>query len=282
MVMINKDLVLWTQRTGADAGASASSDDSSPNQPSGSGELSKVDQTPDSTKKPHWPFQEHLLPHRSKHILDSDERLIQKAIEKVTEAFEGEQANQVISEIKALLTHVLNSIRMFLESYEGRISRPFYLFTPVGSNSHSLFEEMVCINQHQRDLVIKLLGITNKAISRIIKKPRKVANRLRDIVYKAQLLRNYISFHYHTYYTTLFSKMDTTENRAYVEVTKDYIRQMDSDWDLALELLEKIKGMVNDGMMRLKPVPSRFSSLMLNVKKRLGIKDGPPTDTTTD
>ncbi|KAH6564625.1 hypothetical protein BASA62_007791 [Batrachochytrium salamandrivorans] len=170
----------------------------------------------------------------SKHILDSDERLIQKAIEKVTGAFEGEQANQVISEIKALLTHVLNSIRMFLESYE--------------------------------------------AISRIIKKPRKVANRLRDIVYKAQLLRNYISFQYYTYYTTLFSKMDTTENRAYVEVTKDYIRQMDSDWDLALELLEKIKGMVNDGMMRLKPVPSRFSSLTSSVKKRLGIKDGPPAD----
>ncbi|KAH6591809.1 hypothetical protein BASA50_008476 [Batrachochytrium salamandrivorans] len=37
--------------TGADAGASASSDDSSPNQPSGSGELNKVDQTPDSTEE---------------------------------------------------------------------------------------------------------------------------------------------------------------------------------------------------------------------------------------
>ncbi|KAH9252655.1 hypothetical protein BASA81_009436 [Batrachochytrium salamandrivorans] len=127
---------------GAEAGASASSDDSSPNQPSGSGELNKVDQTSDPTEEPRWFFQKHLLPHRPKHILDSDERLIQKAIEKVTGAFEGEQANQVISEIKALLTHLLNSIRMFLESYEGRISVPFYLFTPVGSNSYSLFEEM--------------------------------------------------------------------------------------------------------------------------------------------
>ncbi|KAH6582461.1 hypothetical protein BASA60_001915 [Batrachochytrium salamandrivorans] len=170
----------------AEAGASASSDDSSPNQPSGSGELNKVSQTPDSTEEPRWLFQEQLLPHRSKHILDSDERLIQKAIEKVTGAFEGPTSAQL------------------------------YLIPVL----YLLYD--------------------------------------------------------------LFSKMDTTENRAYVEVTKDYIRQMDSDWDLALELLEKIKGMVNDGMMRLKPVPSRFSSLTSSVKKRLGIKDGPPVDTTTD
>ncbi|KAH6582101.1 hypothetical protein BASA61_008676, partial [Batrachochytrium salamandrivorans] len=62
------------------AGASASSDDSSLDQPSGSGGLSELDQTPDSIEEPRWPSQEH--------ILQGDKESIQKAVTKVTEAFE--------------------------------------------------------------------------------------------------------------------------------------------------------------------------------------------------
>ncbi|KAH6573802.1 hypothetical protein BASA60_005869 [Batrachochytrium salamandrivorans] len=76
------------------AGASASSDDSSPDHPSGSGELSELYQLLDPTDEPRWPFGEHVLTQRPKYILQSDEESIKTVIEKVTEAFEGENKDE--------------------------------------------------------------------------------------------------------------------------------------------------------------------------------------------
>ncbi|KAH9270178.1 hypothetical protein BASA83_007697 [Batrachochytrium salamandrivorans] len=66
----------------AEAGAGASSDDSSPYHPSGSGELSELDQTSDSTGELYWPSQEHLLPHRQRYIRGVTKNLSKKPLKK--------------------------------------------------------------------------------------------------------------------------------------------------------------------------------------------------------
>ncbi|KAH6573683.1 hypothetical protein BASA62_002814 [Batrachochytrium salamandrivorans] len=90
----------------AEAGASASSDDSSSNQPSGSGRNT---------------------------FCESDEESIKTVIEKVTEAFEGENKDEFISDIKTVLTIVLNSIRVFLAAYDSKDTAPFVLMIPGGT-----------------------------------------------------------------------------------------------------------------------------------------------------
>ncbi|KAH6598176.1 hypothetical protein BASA61_002946 [Batrachochytrium salamandrivorans] len=273
--------------TGASAGAEAgaetsdSSDDSIPNHPSSSGGLSELDQTPDPTEEPPWSFQEQLLIQRPKYILDSDEESIQKVVKKVTGAFEDED-NQVIPEIEALLTHVLNSARMFLASYESETSTPFFLSTAEDSDHSSLFETMSDIRQYGGNIVKEFLGIVEDIISRIIKKPQDVMKELRKIVNRVAYMRNFTTFLCDSRYMALFSKVETTENEAYVEVTKAYIRQMESDRKLALKLLKKIQGMVDNGGIKLKSMSSRYLALMLDARNHLDIEDGPPTDTTKD
>ncbi|KAH6577460.1 hypothetical protein BASA62_000887 [Batrachochytrium salamandrivorans] len=122
----------------AEAGAGASSDDSSPYHPSGSGELSELDQTSDSTGELYWPSQEHLLPHRQRYIPRSDKESIQKAVKKVTEAFEGENKEEFVTEVEVLLTHVLSSARRSLAAYNSQTSTLFFYLSQRAppTNSH--------------------------------------------------------------------------------------------------------------------------------------------------
>ncbi|KAH6582714.1 hypothetical protein BASA61_008381 [Batrachochytrium salamandrivorans] len=254
-----------------------------PTNPSGSGELSELDQTPDFTDEPHWSFQEQLLNQRPNYILQSDEESIQKAVEKVTRAFEGESKNEFISEIEAVLTNALSSVRMFLASYDSKIMVPFYFIIPGGTtDQQSSNEEMLDIQKSGKTTVKESLDILEMAIYRITQIPRKVMQELRNIVYRVAYMLSFTTFLCDSHYMVLFPKVKNPENEAYVEVTKAYVFQMKSDWELASELLKKIKGMVNDGIVKPKTMSSRYLSLMSNVKNRLGIKGEPPADTTTD
>ncbi|KAH6592897.1 hypothetical protein BASA50_007735 [Batrachochytrium salamandrivorans] len=306
--------LLWKR---ADAGASASSDDSSLDQPSGSGGLSELDQTPDSIEEPRWPSQEH--------ILQGDKESIQKAVTKVTEAFEGERANRVISEIKAFLTYVLSSAKRSLKSYESETSALFFLFIPEGTTDQQsltkeildlhksgevtfeetidiqksrettieeildlhksgevTIEEMIDIQKSGKYVVKEHFDMVKDAIYRIITNPQNVVKELRNILYWVTYMRNFIKFLYDSRYMVLFSEVRIPENEVYVEVTKAYVRRMENDWKLASKLLAKIENMVDSGSMRPKTISSKASSLISNVKKRLGIKGEPPADTTTD
>ncbi|KAH6573798.1 hypothetical protein BASA60_005865 [Batrachochytrium salamandrivorans] len=120
------------------------------------------------------------------------------------------------------------------------------------------------------------------AIYRIITNPQNVVKELRNILYWVTYMRNFIKFLYDSRYMVLFSEVRIPENEVYVEVTKAYVRRMENDWKLASKLLAKIENMVDSGSMRPKTISSKASSLISNVKKRLGIKGEPPADTTTD
>ncbi|KAH6586485.1 hypothetical protein BASA50_000440 [Batrachochytrium salamandrivorans] len=265
------------------AEADASSDDSSSNQPSGSGELSELYRTSNPVKEPRWPFGEHALTQRPKYILQSDEESIQTVIEKVTEAFEGENKDEFISKIKTVLTIVLNSVRVFLAAYDSKDTAPFVLMIPKGTtDQQSSIEKIIDMQNSGKRYVEELLGVVEKAISHTVKDPRKMMKGLQDIRCHTAHMRNFIVNMYHLHYMILFSKVWSLENRAYVDVTESYIRQVWSDGDRVSELLDKIERMTDSGMIKPKPVPSIFSSLMSSIKKRLGINDGPPADTTTD
>ncbi|KAH6599090.1 hypothetical protein BASA61_002698 [Batrachochytrium salamandrivorans] len=265
------------------AGASASSDDSSPDHPSGSGELSELYQLLDPTDEPRWPFGEHVLTQRPKYILQSDEESIKTVIEKVTEAFEGENKDEFISKIEAVLTIVLNSIRVFLAEYDSKATAPFFLIIPEGTTDQQpLIEKILDIQKSGRRYVKELLGIVEDSIYRITQDPRNAIYGLRRIGCHTAHMRNFIVRMYHSRYMTLLLEVWSLENEARVTVTESYIRQVWSDWGVVSKLLDKIKGMVDSGMIKPKPVPSIFSSLMSNIKWLLGIKDEPPADTTTD
>ncbi|KAH6585406.1 hypothetical protein BASA61_006841 [Batrachochytrium salamandrivorans] len=102
-----QDLVLWTRHVlsdaeadvetsnNAEAGAGASSDDSSPDHPSGSGELSELDQTSDSDRGSSIGLPRNTcLLIGQRYIPRSDKESIQKAVTKVTEAFEEGATDQ--------------------------------------------------------------------------------------------------------------------------------------------------------------------------------------------
>ncbi|KAH6592846.1 hypothetical protein BASA50_007795 [Batrachochytrium salamandrivorans] len=266
----------------AGAGAGASSSDSSSNHPSGSGELSKLYQLLDSTDEPRWPFQKYVLTQRPKYILQSDEESIQKAVEKVTEVFEGENKEEFISEVETVLAFVLNSIRVFLAAYDSRATAPFLLFIPKGANRKSFIKKIIDMQKDGRRYVEEALDVVEIAISGTVKDPRNAIYGLRRIGCHTAYMRNFILHMYHSRYVTLFSRVKSPKNKARVKVTESYIRQVWSDWDVVSKLLDKIERMVNNGMIKPKPVPSIFSSLMSNIKWLLGINDEPPTDTTTD
>ncbi|KAH6570779.1 hypothetical protein BASA50_001042 [Batrachochytrium salamandrivorans] len=272
--------ILPDSEAGAEAKTGASSDDSSPNHPSGSSAFSRVYRTPYFIEGPHWFFQEQLLPHRPRHILDSDEKSIKTVIRKVTEEFEDENRNEFISQIDILLTHVLNSLRMFLDSYGSKINTPFFLIIPKDINQQSLTKRMDDTREYGKAIVKEFLRIVEKYISRIIKKPQHVVRELDRIVNNAAHMRISTSNRYYEYYRGLFSEVETIENREHVEVTKDYIRQMNSDRDLAMKVLKKIEGMVSDDMIKRKPIVIKV--VPLDVNNLLGITDGPPTGTTTE
>ncbi|KAH6568189.1 hypothetical protein BASA60_008739 [Batrachochytrium salamandrivorans] len=291
MVMMNKDLVLWTQTLVLKLVIVIMlklvlvlvAMTVVPTNPSGSGELSELYQLLDPTDEPRWPFGGHALTQRPKYILQSDEESIKTVIEKVTEVFEGENKDEFISKIEAVLTIVLNSIRVFLAEYDSKATAPFLLFIPEGTtDQQSLTKEMDGIQTDGMRYVKELLGIVEDSIYLITQDPRNAIYGLRRIGCHTAHMRNFIVRMYYSRYATLFSKVENPENRAYVDVTESYIRQVWSDWNRVSKLLDKIKGMVNNGMIKPKPVPSIFSSLMSNIRWLLGINDEPPTDTTTD
>ncbi|KAH9270177.1 hypothetical protein BASA83_007696 [Batrachochytrium salamandrivorans] len=159
----------------------------------------------------------------------------------------------------------------------------FLLFIPEGTtDQQSLTKEMDGIQTDGMRYVKELLGIVEDSIYLITQDPRNAIYGLRRIGCHTAHMRNFIVRMYYSRYATLFSKVENPENRAYVDVTESYIRQVWSDWNRVSKLLDKIKGMVNNGMIKPKPVPSIFSSLMSNIRWLLGINDEPPTDTTTD
>ncbi|KAH6592901.1 hypothetical protein BASA50_007739 [Batrachochytrium salamandrivorans] len=295
----------------AEAEAGASSSDSSPDHPSGSDELSELDQTSDSTEELYRPSQKQLLTQRPKYMPRSDKESIQKAVEKVTEAFEGERANRVISEIKAFLTYALSSAKRSLAAYNSQTSALFFLFIPKGDtdqqsltkemhgiqksrettieeilelhkSGEATIEEMIDIQKSGKYVVKEHFDMVKDAIYRIIQNPQNVMKELRSIEWWTIYMRNFIRFLNDSQYMALFSKVRIPENEVYVEVTKAYVFQIESDWKLASKLLAKIEGMIDGGSMRPRTMSSKVSSLMSNVKNRLGIHDGPPADTTTD
>ncbi|KAH9270179.1 hypothetical protein BASA83_007698 [Batrachochytrium salamandrivorans] len=267
----------------AETDAGASSDGSSPDHPSGSGELSELDQTLDSAEELYRPSQKQLLTQRPKYMPRSDKESIQKAVTKVTEAFEGENKEEFVTEVEVLLTNALSSARRSLAAYNSKDTAPFYLIISKGAtDQQSLIKKMHGIQKSGEDIIKEFLGIVEKDISHIIKNPRNVMKELRNILYWTTYMRNFIKFLNDSHYMVLFSKVRIPENEVYVEVTKAYVFQMENDCSLFSELLDKIKGMIDGGSMRPRTMSSKVSSLMSNVKNRLGIHDGPPADTTTD
>ncbi|KAH6569058.1 hypothetical protein BASA62_005096 [Batrachochytrium salamandrivorans] len=161
-----------------------------------------------------------------------------------------------------------------------QINTPFFLIIPKDINQQSLTKRMDDTREYGKAIVKEFLRIVEKYISRIIKKPQHVVRELDRIVNNAAHMRISTSNRYYEYYRGLFSEVETIENREHVEVTKDYIRQMNSDRDLAMKVLKKIEGMVSDDMIKRKPIVIKV--VPLDVNNLLGITDGPPTGTTTE
>ncbi|KAH6585409.1 hypothetical protein BASA61_006844 [Batrachochytrium salamandrivorans] len=192
MVMMNKDLVLWTQTLVPKLVLVLVAVTAVPTNPSGSVGLSELYQLLDSTDEPRWPFQKHVLTQRPKYILQSDEESIKTVIEKVTEVFEGENKDEFISEVETVLVFVLNSIRVFLAAYDSRATAPFLLFIPKGANRKSLIKKIINMQKDGRRYVEEALGVVEKAISDTIKDPRNAIYGLRRIGCHTAYMRNFI------------------------------------------------------------------------------------------
>ncbi|KAH9247696.1 hypothetical protein BASA81_014686 [Batrachochytrium salamandrivorans] len=139
----------------AETDAGASSDGSSPDHPSGSGELSELDQTLDSAEELYRPSQKQLLTQRPKYMPRSDKESIQKAVTKVTEAFEGENKEEFVTEVEVLLTNALSSARRSLAAYNSKDTAPFYLIISKGAtDQQSLIKKMHATGPRRRGIAL--------------------------------------------------------------------------------------------------------------------------------
>ncbi|KAH6588935.1 hypothetical protein BASA61_005776 [Batrachochytrium salamandrivorans] len=123
----------------AEAGASASSYDSSPDHPSGSGELSELDQTSDSAEELYRPSQKQLLIQRQGYMPRSDKRSIKAVVKKVTEAFEDEKVliKETIEDITHLVSRIITNPRNVMKELK-KIMRSItnmFRLTQVSYNS---------------------------------------------------------------------------------------------------------------------------------------------------
>ncbi|KAH6598198.1 hypothetical protein BASA61_002945 [Batrachochytrium salamandrivorans] len=210
-----------------------------------------------------------MLIQRQGYMPRSDKRSIQKAVKKVTEAFEGENGEEFVTEVEAVLTYVLSSARRSLAAYNSQTSTPFFLFIPRGANQQSLTEKILDLHKDGKVLVKETLEDITHLVSRIITNPQKMMKELKKIMRSITNMFRLTQVSYNSDYKMLLSEVNNPKNEACVKVTKAYIHQMESGRDLALLSLKRIKSMIDSGSMRPKETnPSEFSSSTLNVRDR--------------
>ncbi|KAH6577461.1 hypothetical protein BASA62_000888 [Batrachochytrium salamandrivorans] len=178
----------------------------------------------------------------------SDKRSIQKAVKKVTEAFEGENGDKFVTEVEAVLTYVLSSARRSLAAYNSKASTPFFLLIPDGTtDQQSLTDKILDLHKDGKVLIKETIEDITHLVSRIITNPRNVMKELKKIMRSITNMFRLTQVSYNSDYKMLLSEVKNPENEACVEITKAYIHQMESGRDLALLSLKRIKSMIDSG-----------------------------------
>ncbi|KAH6587808.1 hypothetical protein BASA50_011110 [Batrachochytrium salamandrivorans] len=256
---------------GADAGASASTEAnaSSGSSTGASTEASSGTGITTVAKK---------LTAKQKVIWRRGERLIKKAIKRVTEAIEGEGAKQVILEINDFLNITQKASQRAFDLYHSKTKMPLLLFIPKGKNQRSLTKAMLKIKNTGKKIIKEHHRYVARSISRITKRPNDVMRemeRIKKSVFRVHLaLKNL----HDGEYKDLASKVGRTGNEKHIKVAEAHISEMGMYYEIILLAFDYIKAHIMVGRITFKRTPtSGFSNFKSGVKSRLGFKKKPST-----
>ncbi|KAH6561857.1 hypothetical protein BASA60_011326 [Batrachochytrium salamandrivorans] len=278
----NRDL-LWKRNNGKQTGAGTGTgigEDSSSSSSSSSG-LSKMSRLQEFSEELRMSFMKNRDPRKQQYILEKEERSLQNAAKKLAEVTDGISKDQFVIEVKKFLTIALEGVKSSLKLYETKPITLFLLSIPEDKNRKSLTKRMVKIQNTAKKHTNQHLKAITQAINNIAKHPRNVINEMEKITRSASRISLELRNLYNGDYTALASKVKSTGNEENIEVTKDYISEVDDHRDSAFESLKLIKGEVTSGRVTFKGKnTSRFGAFRSGVKKRLGLKGKSSTDVT--
>ncbi|KAH6560663.1 hypothetical protein BASA60_000533 [Batrachochytrium salamandrivorans] len=154
---------------------------------------------------------------KQKAIWRRGERLIKKAIKRVTEAIEGEGAKQVILEINDFLNITQKASQRAFDLYHSKTKMPLLLFIPKGKNQRSLTKAMLKIKNTGKKIIKEHHRYVARSISRITKRPNDVMRemeRIKKSVFRVHLaLKNL----HDGEYKDLASKVGSTGNEKHIK-----------------------------------------------------------------
>ncbi|KAH6587136.1 hypothetical protein BASA50_001415 [Batrachochytrium salamandrivorans] len=213
-----------------------------------------------------------------------DNRLIKKAVKRLTEATQGEQVKQAILVVKKFLNITLEGARMTLELYEDLDIIPFFFLPiPKGSTQKSLTKAMIKMQNTGKKASKKYFKDVTSAISNITKHPQDVMKELANITNSISDTCQLFELMYRQDYLALVSKVGHTNNERHIQNTQVYILELKGYRARALSVFNFIKRLINNGKVTFKgSPPSRFANFKSRVKSRLGIKSKSSTGVSSN
>ncbi|KAH9264459.1 hypothetical protein BASA83_012046 [Batrachochytrium salamandrivorans] len=250
---------------------------SNPNYSSENSGLSKMSRFREFFKRFYMKLKLNWQTAKQKVIWRRGERLIKKAIKRVTEAIEGEGAKQVILEINDFLNITQKASQRAFDLYHSKTKMPLLLFIPKGKNQRSLTKAMLKIKNTGKKIIKEHHRYVARSISRITKRPNDVMRemeRIKKSVFRVHLaLKNL----YDGEYKDLASKVGRTGNEKHIKVAEAHISEMGMYYEIILLAFDYIKAHIMVGRITFKRTPtSGFSNFKSGVKSRLGFKKNHP------
>ncbi|KAJ1341667.1 hypothetical protein BSLG_003779 [Batrachochytrium salamandrivorans] len=256
---------------------------SNPNYSSENSGLSKMGRFREFFKRFYMKLKLSWQTAKQKAIWRRGERLIKKAIKRVTEAIEGEGAKQVILEINDFLNITQKASQRAFDLYHSKTKMPLLLFIPKGKNQRSLTKAMLKIKNTGKKIIKEHHRYVARSISRITKRPNDVTRemeRIKKSVFRVHLaLKNL----HDGEYKDLASKVGSTGNEKHIKVAEAHISEMGMYYEIILLAFDYIKAHIMVGRITFKRIPtSGFSNFKSGVKSRLGFKKKPSTGVTSN
>ncbi|KAH6561969.1 hypothetical protein BASA60_011275 [Batrachochytrium salamandrivorans] len=282
----NSNAVLWKRNNeeqtppvpsssgaGASAQTSTSNGESNPDYSSGNRGSGILDRFRAFLESFYKIFKKLRSTPKQKYLQWRDDGSIKKVVKTLTEVTEGEQAKQVVLEIKRFLNITLKGARMTFDLFDDKDATPFFLPIPKDSNQKSLIKKMVTIQKSGKKAAKEHLGDVTRGIDGVIKNPQYVVKEMEKITDSISRMCMALTPMYNRDFTDLVAKVNPTNKEKYTKNIKNHVSEMWGYRDGAMVSFNAIKNHISSGRVTFKGKnSSKFSNFKSGVQKRLGIK----------
>ncbi|KAH6584317.1 hypothetical protein BASA50_000258 [Batrachochytrium salamandrivorans] len=264
----NSRAVLWKRNNEDQEGSDPSSSGAGGGSSSGS---SNSNQSPSTSKGFHKSLMNRWATRQQKYILEGDEKLIQRAIKKLTDVTKGEHVKEVIADIESFLRTLLKGAKVLVDLFDNKALTPFSLSIPKGKEYKSLIKEMSRIQRAAKDLAKEYLRHMYGTIDNVNHYVQFLISVLgRGTVSTGNTCNSLVDLGNKDYMALLSKvKSATDEDRAKVN---EYAQELQTYHDGSWVSLDSIKDKIKRGVLKFDyDRLSKASSLTSKIRDRIMI-----------